>query len=157
MNMPAPTTPEEKAAFVEQALQRAEELRRAHSHNEGIHLLVDALQYGLEKARIYHRLGNLYVDAGDLGRAEYAYKRALDVDPGHANAMHNLAIVYKRQKKVSLFVKTYKKAQRMEIRALGSKPTLQDATAHARRWRIRIIAGILGAAVFLLVFLLLRR
>ncbi len=157
MNMPGPTTPEEKAAFVEQALQRAEELRRAHSHNEGIHLLVDALQYGLEKVRIYHRLGNLYVDAGDLGRAEYAYKRALDIDPEHVNSMHNLAIVYKRQKKVSLFVKTYKKAQRMEIRGLGAKRTSEAAQVHARRRRIRILAGILGAGILLLVFLLLRR
>ena len=155
MSAIGPTTPEEKAACVEEALERAEELRRARSHDEGIHLLVDALQYGLDKARIYYCLGNLYIDAGDLGRAEYAYKRVLEIDPDHVNATHNLAIVYKRQKKISLFVKTYKKAQRMETRRPRRGGTSHEA--HGRRMRLRILAGALLGGLLLLVFFLLRR
>jgi len=116
MSMQEPKTSEEQQAFVQEALKQAETLRKKKQYKEGISLLVEALKYGINKGMIYYRLGNLYIDGGDLNRAEYAYKRALDVDPEHTNAMHNLAIVYKRQKKVSLFVKMYKKSQRMQLR-----------------------------------------
>ncbi len=109
-------TPAEQEQLVVDALARAEEHRKHKEFKEGIHVLVEALRYGVNKAMIYYRLGNIYIDAGDLSRAEYAYKRALEIDPRHVNAMHNLAIVYKRQGKVSLYVKTYKKSQRLELR-----------------------------------------
>ncbi|MBT9163881.1 MAG: Photosystem I assembly protein Ycf3 [Chloroflexi bacterium] len=106
-------TPEEQEVTVQEALQRAEALRKKKAYKEGIDILVEALRYGINREMIYYRLGNLYIDGGDLSRAEYAYKRAIEVDPHHANAMHNLAIVYKRQGKTSLYVKTYKESQRM--------------------------------------------
>lgn len=155
MTVEGPQLPEDRVACVSQALERAEELRRARSYNEGIRLLVDALQYGLEKAKIYYRLGNLYIDAGDLTRAEYAYKRALEVDPKHANAMHNLAVVYKRQKKVSLFVKTYKTAQRMELVGSHAPPLAAGDKARLRRVGLRILLGVLGGGLVLLVVLLI--
>lgn len=109
-------THEEQIAFVSESIEKAEILRKNKEYKEAISLLVDALQYGLEKAQIYYRLGNVYIDGDDLSRAEYAYNRALDIDPKYTNAMHNLAIVYRRQKKMSLYVKTYKKSQRLAIR-----------------------------------------
>ncbi len=109
-------THEEQMAFVDEALVKADALRKSKEYKEAISLLVEALQYGLEKAQIYYRLGNVYVDGGDLARAEYAYNRALEMDPKFVNAMHNLAVVYRRQKKMSLYVKTYKKSQRLSIK-----------------------------------------
>ncbi len=108
-------THEEQVAFVQEAIERANELRKQKEFKEAISLLVEALQYGIDKATLYYRLGNVYFDGGDLSRAEYAYNRALEVEPKHVNAMHNLAVVYKRQKKISLYVKTYKKSQRMAL------------------------------------------
>jgi tetratricopeptide (TPR) repeat protein len=130
MNMEALETREEQEAFVQDALERAEVLRKKKEYKEGISLLVEALRYGIDKATIYYKLGNIYIDGDDFNRAEYAYKRALDIDSHHSNAMHNLSIVYKRQKKITLYVKTYKKSQRMELR---HPPGPRDRSASLQR------------------------
>ena len=116
MRVTSPKSQETEAASVRDAMARAEESRRAKQYKEGISVLVEALHYGIDRTTIYYRLGNIYIDAGDLTRAEYVYKRALDLDPRHINAMHNLAIVYKRQRKIGLYVKTLKKSQRLALR-----------------------------------------
>lgn len=150
-------TAEEIGSLVEEALKQGKRLRRKKQYKQGIDLLVEALQYGVNKEMIYYRLGNLYIDAGDLGRAEYAYKRALDVDPQHVNAMHNLAIVYKQQKKVSQFVKTYKRAQRMELHhprkanlSSGQKTQLRHTARRIFMWFI-IGVGVLALILWLLL------
>lgn len=151
-------THEEQVEFVQRALDRAEELRKKKEYAEAISLLVEALRYGIEKAKLYYRLGNVYVDGGDLARAEYAYNRALEMDPNFVNAMHNLAVVYRRQKKMSLYVKTYKKSQRLAIR--NPHQTQFDADQKRRIRRISrstflwLSGGI--AAVVLIVWLATR-
>lgn len=101
---------------MQEALEQAEELRRRKRHKEAIDLLVELLRYGEEKATIYFRLGNVYFDAGDLARAEYAYQRAIQEDPRHASAHHNLGVVYRKQGKIGESVKMLKKARRLEMR-----------------------------------------
>jgi len=148
---------EQQQEFVKQALVQAEIHRKKKRYKEGITLLVEALRYGIEKAQIYYRLGNIYIDGEDYNRAEYAYKRALDVDPHHVNAMHNLAIVYKRQKKVSQFVKTYKKAQRMELRHPRNPDLKPDQKKRLRRLSVKVMLGMLafgGIIAVILVFFL---
>ena len=151
-------TYEEQESFVQSALVESERLRRKKEYKEGISLLVEALKYGIDKAMIYYRLGNLYIDGGDLGRAEYAYKRALVVDPHHVNAMHNLAIVYKRQQKISLFVKTYKKSQRMRIRYPRQANLGPDERRRLRRFGVKYLVWFLigGGLLVLVVYLALR-
>ena len=156
MSTPALQTREEQTAFVRDAMTRADELRREKRFKEAISLLVEALQYGVEKATLYYRLGNVYFDGGDLSRAEYAYSRALEVDPKHSNAMHNLAVVYKRQKKISLYVKTYKKSQRMALRrpknlnlSAGEKRRIRFLSARILLW---IIGGFGVVAVLIWLF-----
>jgi len=152
------TTREEQEAFVAEALKRGERLRKKKEYKEGISVLVEALKYGIDKAMIYYRLGNIYIDGGDIGRAEYAYKRALEVDPHHANAMHNLAIVYKRQKKLSLYVKTYKKSQRLALRYPRNVNLNPDQKAKLRRFgRRTLFAIIAGVGIILgILYLVLR-
>lgn len=116
MSTNALTTHEEQVAFVRESLEKADALRKKKDYEQAISLLVEALRYGLEKAMIYYRLGNVYIDGSDLARAEYAYNRALEMDPNFINAMHNLAVVYRRQKRMSLYVKTYKKSQQLMIK-----------------------------------------
>ena len=158
MNMEALETREEQEAFVQDALERAEALRKKKEYKEGISLLVEALRYGIDKATIYYKLGNIYIDGDDFNRAEYAYKRALDIDPHHSNAMHNLSIVYKRQKKIALYVKTYKKSQRMELRSPRKGNLAPEQKVHLRRLSIRILLGIFaaGAIIVLLIVLFTR-
>jgi len=151
-------TPEEQEAAVQGALRRAEALRKKKACREGIDLLVEALKYGINRETIYYRLGNLYFDGGDLNRAEYAYKRALEVDPHHANAMHNLAIVYKQQKKVSLYVTTYKEAQRMAYLRPRNTATLPaEENRHPRHLSIRrvLLWGLAAGAIIILIMFLL--
>jgi len=155
MSMEEPRTREEQEAFVRDALARSETCRKKKAYKEGISLLVEALKYGIDKAMVYYRLGNIYIDGGDLARAEYAYKRALEVDPHHVNAMHNLAIVYKRQRKVSQFVKTYKKSQRMELRRPRKAELNPQQKTRLRRLGLRMIFGFIGAGVLIVLILYL--
>ena len=153
MSTSVPQTREEQAAFVQEAMTRADGFRKEKRYKEAISLLVEALQYGIDKANLYYRLGNVYFDGADLSRAEYAYNRALEVDPKHVNAMHNLAVVYKRQKKISLYVKTYKKSQRMALRhpkktsfSPGEKRRIRLLSLRVALW----VAGGFGLVVLLI-------
>jgi tetratricopeptide (TPR) repeat protein len=158
MSTPALQTHEEQSAFIREAMTRADELRREKRFQEAISLLVDALQYGIDKSALYYRLGNVYFDGADLSRAEYAYNRALEVDPKHVNAMHNLAVVYKRQKKISLYVKTYKKSQRMALRYPKNPELSKDEKRRIRFLSARVLLWIVGGlgAVAVLIWLFAR-
>ncbi|MBU0595563.1 tetratricopeptide repeat protein [Candidatus Bipolaricaulota bacterium] len=151
-------TREEQLNYVGAALERAEELRRKKQHKEAVSLLVDALRYGIDKATIYYRLGNTYFDQDDLSRAEYAYTRALEIDSKHVNAMHNLAVVYKRQKKMSLYVKTYKKSQRLSLRRPRDARLSASQKRHLRWLSGKVLLWIVAGAggIVLIVWLVTR-
>ncbi len=137
---------------MQRALAHAETLRRGKRHKEAIDLLVDLLRYGEEKAAIYFRLGNVYFDAGDLGRAEYAYQRAVQEDPRHASAYHNLGVVYRKQGKIAESVKMLKKARRVELRY----PRKVALTPDQRKalWRLAWPMMLVPLALVVLFFLL---
>jgi tetratricopeptide (TPR) repeat protein len=151
-------TPEEQVAFVGESLEKADALRKKKEYKDAISLLVEALQYGLEKAQIYYRLGNIYIDGNDLARAEYAYNRALEVDPNLVNAMHNLAVVYRRQKKIALYVKTYKKSQRLSIKNPHKTDFNPDQKKKIRGLSRTVSLWLFGGAglIVLLIWLLAR-
>lgn len=148
-------TASERRELVQKILAHAETLRRDKCYKEAIDLLVEALRYGEEKAAIYFRLGNVYFDAGDLGRAEYAYQRAIQEDPRHASAYHNLGVVYRKQGKIAESVKMLKKARRVEIRY----PKTVNLTPDQRKalwrlaWPMMLVPWALVALVFLLAWL----
>ena len=147
-------TPDDHAV-VDLALQRSEELRQAKAYDEGIRVLNEALGREVDHAAIYFRLGNLYIDQGDLGRAERAYRRALELDPEHDRAKNNLAVVYKRQGKYYEFVKTYKDAQRMALRPPGKKARRPGVSGWMQDHRSAMVLGlvIVGAIALVLLFL----
>ena len=101
---------------MERALVEAEKLRKKKAYKAAIDLLVDALEAGLLKPAIYYRLGNVYYDAGKLDLAEYAYKRAIQFEPDHANAHHNLAVVYRRMGNIEASVHMRRNAYRLELK-----------------------------------------
>jgi len=47
---------------------------------------------GLSDERLYYNLGNTYFRQGQLGRAIWAYEKALGLAPGHTEAKHNLTL-----------------------------------------------------------------
>gem|GEM_PF-3398124 len=128
---------EEAERRVRQALEAAERARRQRRFSQGIELLIDALRYEVQEDAVYYRLGNLYFDAGDLTRAEYAYRRAIETNPQHVNAHHNLSVVYKKTGRIDESVRMRKRAMRLEAggwlgRSLAGKsppfarPTAQE-------------------------------
>jgi len=151
-------THEEQIAFVRESLEKADVLRKKKDYEQAISLLVEALRYGLDKAKIYYRLGNVYIDGNDLSRAEYAYNRALEIDPNFVNAMHNLAVVYRRQKRMSLYVKTYKKSQRLSIKRPHKTKFNRDQKRHLRGLSRTVFLWLFGGAVLtvIVVWLLTR-
>jgi tetratricopeptide (TPR) repeat protein len=146
-------THEEQVAFVSESLEKAEALRKNKEYKEAITLLVEALQYGLEKAQLYYRLGNVYIDGDDLARAEYAYNRALEMDPKYVNAMHNLAVVYRRQKKMALYVKTYKKSQRLSIKNPHKTDFNPDEKKKIRGMSRTVFLWLFGGAGFIVLLI----
>lgn len=153
---PEELTGSERERICEEALRWAEELRRQKRYKEGIELLVEALKYKTQKAQIYFRLGNIYYDAGDLSRAEYAYKRAIEEDPRHALAHHNLGVVYRKQGKIGLSVKMLKKARRLELlypRKVELSPEQKKAVLRMGLYT-GLAALFLVVAVFAIIYLL---
>lgn len=140
---------------VEEALEEAERLRRAGRYREGIELLVEVLQYGIEKAKIYFRLGNLYFDAGDLKRAEYAYRRAIEHDPEHVNAYHNLSVVYRRQGRIGEYVKLHKRALRLAGRHPERVRLSEEQVRRARRLTFKLFLFGVGFLVLLVLVIFL--
>lgn len=140
------STEREREAAVDAALVRGEALRKSGQFAEAILTLTEALDLGLRRATICYRLGNTYVDRGDLERAEQSYLKALDIDPDYDNARHNLATVYKRQKRIDLFVKTSK-----EIRQRAMD---QDLPSPLRKLSPRTRRYGFWALIFLLLFVL---
>ncbi len=152
-------TEPERRARVAEALRLGEELRKAKEYDKGIDILVEALQYGVEKAKVYFRLGNIYFDAGKLEHAEYAYRRAIDLDPTHVNAHHNLSVVLRKQGKLSDAIRMKRHAERLAMQypqQIQLTPEqIEQARRLARRWLIGIgiaigivIIGLIVAALW---------
>ncbi len=110
---PGNLTKEESSKRVKKAIEEAKEYRKKGEFQEGIDLLINVLKYRAKEDQIYYRLGNIYYDAHDLDRAEYAYRRAIEKNKMHVNAHHNLSVVYKKQGRIAEFVKLKKKAARL--------------------------------------------
>jgi tetratricopeptide (TPR) repeat protein len=156
-NRSAAPTPDEERAAVASRLDEADRLRQDGRHEEAVRILVGLLERGSEqRATVFYRLGNVYIDAGDLARAEGAYKRAIEIDPYHANALNNLAVVYKRQGRTGLFVRTYRRAMRAPIRGGGGRKR-RGGTAERPWWRRRdVMLIVILCAVAVVVLVVLR-
>lgn len=109
-------TKDQKKEVVEKAFEEAKIHRKEKRFQKGIDLLNDALRYQVKEDEVYYRLGNIYYDAGDLDRAEYAYQRAIAENKEHVDAHHNLSVVYKRKGRIWEFVKMRKKATKLAIK-----------------------------------------
>lgn len=153
MDFSSLTEPERRARVAE-ALRLGEELRRAKEYDKGIDVLVEALQYGVEKAKIYFRLGNIYFDAGKLEHAEYAYRRAIDIDPTHVNAHHNLSVVLRKQGRLSEAIRMKRHAERLAMQYPQQIQLTPEQIERARQFARRWLIGV-GIAVGIIIALVL--
>lgn len=149
-------TKDEKRERVEKAIEEAKIHRKKKRFQKGIDLLVDTLRYRICEDQIYYRLGNIYYDGGDLDRAEYAYRRAIEKNREHVNAHHNLSVVYKKKGQISEFVKMKKKATKLAAR----NPDRVSLSPEKVKWlkslayRLMIGIGLLLATVAAVIFLI---
>lgn len=150
--------PTEKKEQVEETIERAKKLRKKGKFDEGIDQLVSALKLGILKDRLYYRLGNIYFDAEDLDRAEYSYKRAIEENEDHVNAQHNLAVVYRKQGRISESVKQRKKAKKKEMENPKNPDLTTEEKKYARKFAFKLMALLVGglAGIGLLVYLISR-
>lgn len=139
----------------DKALERAESLRREKRCDEGIALLSDALKYGVRRAQIYYRLGNLYYDCGNLEHAERAYRGAIEHDAQHINAHHNLGVVYRRQGRIDESLRMRRKASAL-ARDHPERLTINPKQArYLKRYAVTwfaIGAALVGIAALILFF-----
>ena len=150
--------PKEKREKIEEIIEEAKQLRKKENYDEGIEKLVDGLKYGVEKSRIYYRLGNTYYDAGELDRAEYAYNRAIEEKENHVNAHHNLAVIYKEQGKIAKSVKQRKKAKKIEMKNPPDVDLDEEERKSVKKFALKSFLYLIGivAAVGALVFLIIK-
>lgn len=148
----------EKKEKVSSSLEKAKELRKQENYKEGIDVLLDALKLGVNEDEIYYRLGNIYYDSGDMDRAEYSYERAVEENENHANAQHNLAVVYKKLGKIGKSVKQRKKAKKIEVKNPKDPDLSDEARSYAKWFAFKLFLTItLGiAGIGLLIYLVSR-
>ena len=116
------------------------------------------MRYGIDKAQVYFRLGNLYFDAGDLTKAEEAYKRAIEEDPTHASAHHNLGVVYRCQGDIARSIKMLKKARKLEIRHPRQVPLTPEQKSFLKKMALPMLAvPVLALILVLLLIYVLTR
>lgn len=146
----------ERLKKVQETLEQSERLRQEKRYQEGIDLLIEALKYGTNKAQIYFRLGNIYYDAGDFSHAEYAYRKAIDHDPHHVNAHHNLAVVYKKQGRIAESIKMRKRASSLARQHPDKVQLNKEQVKQIRSYanKVIIFVGILLAVVIVVILLL---
>ncbi len=153
-------TQKEKEEKVREIIEKAKELRKRDEYDEAIDILVDGLKYEVFKEKIYYRLGNIYYDADELDRAEYAYERAIEEKENHVNAQHNLAVVYKDQGKIAKSVKQRKKAKKIEMKNPPDVDLDEEERKNVKSFALKSFLYILGflavggAIIFLIIKLI---
>ncbi len=81
------------AARPTQALQAANQAFQDKDYEQAIRKYEEILQQGYESEALYYNLGNAYYRSGEPGRAMLNYQRALKLDPGDENTLHNIEVV----------------------------------------------------------------
>ncbi|MFB6291398.1 MAG: tetratricopeptide repeat protein [Candidatus Bipolaricaulia bacterium] len=134
----------EREEIVSEALEKAKKLRKQESYDQGIKELSKALELGVNKDKVYYRLGNIFFDSGNLDRAEYAYKKAIDENEEHVNAQHNLAVVYRKQGRISKSIKQRKKANKIELENPKDPELSDEEKSYAKRFALKLVLLIIG-------------
>ena len=121
-------------AEVLDTLKRADSLRSKRRYSEALDILLNELDKGVLRGSIYYRIGNVHYDAGREDLAEYAYRRAIECEPDHANAHFNLSTIYRRRGDVQKSVMLLRKAHLLEIERGASWPRGKSLSTEEQKW-----------------------
>lgn len=158
--------PEELTRVLQQALDnpytRAEALNRIGVLHVRLKDAVQArvhfdqaIQADPKHFRAITNLGNLALEAGNNQEAESLYKRALELNPEYHLAHNNLAVLQRKQKRIGDSIKSLKKSQRFEQRAISEKAR-EESRAQPSTVKFGVIAFYILIAV-VVVFLFVQR
>jgi len=109
----------EAAIAVQAAAGAAMEAMKAGRHDEAIAKFNEVIASLPTCADCYYNIGMAYVAKQDLGNAETAFKKAVELKPDSAEAYTGLAGVYNSQKKFDLAAEASSKAAQLSGGAAG--------------------------------------
>lgn len=90
------------------------------------HLWLAAERTSPSSQQNHNNLGDLYGRRGDLERAEWHFKKAIEINPHYADAMHNLANTYVQMGRYDEAIELYQEA-------LKNKPSLWQSEEQIKR------------------------
>lgn len=88
-----------------------------------------ALQANPHNAAAASNLGYAYYDMGNLNQARYFQQKAVEINPGYANAYYGLALALKKQGEPALARKAWQEYLRIEPRGYYARKALEEVRA----------------------------
>lgn len=107
-------------SYTEAIKQNPDVAPYSKARSNALALYSDLVNRNNPRASSYLSLGNLYAENGDSGLALLAYRRALELNPGHVATLYNLGNLYKDQGRLDDALVFYRKA-------LDINPRMSDA------------------------------
>lgn len=80
----------------QQQFEKANQLYQQNKYSEAAGIYQQLINQGYPLPDLYFNAGNAYYKSNRTGMAVYNYEKALQLDPGHEAAAHNLALVNQR-------------------------------------------------------------
>ncbi|KKS80205.1 MAG: TPR domain protein [Candidatus Beckwithbacteria bacterium GW2011_GWA2_43_10] len=105
------------------------------------HLWLAAERTSPTSPQNHNNLGDLYGRRGDLQLAEWHFKKAIELNPNYADAMHNLGNTYVRMGKLEEAIKMYEAA-------LQNKPSLWQSEQQLKEVREYLQKGLTKESSF---------
>jgi len=107
-----PLTPEQQKE-IDALMARAQKALDENNLKEAIEAHKACIEIAPKHAKFHYYLGNLYLKQGDLERAHFEYRQALDLNPGLAGAYNNLGVTYESMGRVEDAMAAYQEAIRV--------------------------------------------
>src|SRR3989338_6797944 len=96
------------------------------------HLWLAAERTSPSSQQNHNNLGDLYSRRGDLKQAEWHFKKAIEINPSYADAMHNLANTYVMMGKFEEAIKLYEDALKNKPSLWQSQRQLEAVKEHLK-------------------------
>jgi tetratricopeptide (TPR) repeat protein len=102
-------------------------------HVTAVSLLARAVQ-GDAPASVWFDLGLVRQDLRDYGGAAEAYRKAIEMKPGHAEAALNLGVVLQESGDLDAAMRAYRDAYRLRPESFGVIAMALTSASHGRLW-----------------------
>ncbi|HQQ00110.1 MAG TPA: tetratricopeptide repeat protein [bacterium] len=108
-----PTLTPDQQKEIDALMARAQKALDENNPNEAIEAHKACVEIAPKHSKFHYYLANLYLKQGDLERAHFEYRQALDLNPGLAGAYNNLGVTYENMGRVEDAMAAYQEAIRV--------------------------------------------